>query len=506
MPRQRSSQNKKALSSKSDNLRISQVTNKTQDEASLAISQAQQPTRGELHQKKMVHYHNIQALLEGGAYQKEELLLAELESYQFYGSGTMNLVIHNAWIWLAFNAPSQRLRIVYLEYAKAINESSHFLDFNKSQVDSAENFIASYYGLPDAIPVLLPSETRHPPSHNFDLQLHISKLLRAYHRNEDLNPYCEQILDILVNMPIRSKAGIISDIVSLFVVFKLYQSLEKILMRLSMFQFDLRVNTHILIFLIELKVNLSKENTLFYIEELEEFAKVHAGGESSNIKLDSFITLLKNIAHGTFLEVDDLKSGESLLVNACNLMNPFNPKFSPKDALPLLEEGLTRTNQCGDITLEYIRCKLLLNKNYSFVEDGQITDLYIQYFTKIPSQYGWSWRHLSAQPNDYGNHIVSLEHLFQKIKSNIETYQEAYDNPFNKKSNVLERYNVQDFYTAFGDPRNYLALRNSLYQDNVGMKNSVLNSRHFAKVNMDIKYEFDLDAENNVKNVFNFTH
>lgn len=160
------------------------------------------------------------------------------------------------------------------------------------------------------------------------------------------------------------------------------------------------------------------------------------------------VVFFNNILMQNFENVVDPKgidSGDISMVNAANLMNPYNQgKNNLIAALALLKVGMEKTPQLGDIFLAYIQCQILLNPQYPIDKTSLMHDTYIaKYFLSIEIHHGFLWDFFSSLPGFYNNQIGLLAVLAEVIKKQVS----------------VPGKNIKDYATALGSPESFLALR-----------------------------------------------
>lgn len=432
----------------------------SQDADNAAVEQVEKAaTKPPSRAKKKQVRERITDLLAGCSYTKEADLTSLLTDYK--PKAAHGFLIHRGWLWIAYHAQDQQTRTYFLGKARKLAK-----DFNKNKKLIAE----IEEGLIETLVKIstLPRLTLLPDSENITkgsyLQFHIQQLLQRASRGEKDQINFDAIVDIL-STPYHQP--LVYETVSIFIVYGLYNELKQILGRVlstGKMKKDIpKYNHHyinVLIYFIRLNINLEKESIDQYLIQLEEFYSENARLIADDYRLDAILVLIHNLL-GNCLETREVKSGESLMVNACNFMNPFNREYFPKMALLLLEDAIKKTYICADIFLEYIRCKLLLDINYSIEESELLKDPYINdYFFLTHPHIGFSWVFLSYESVIYINDFKLLVKLAEKIKDYIIKYENAY----NKRE--LFKYDRNDFQTALGNPQNFLDLRQMLFSDN----------------------------------------
>lgn len=169
-------------------------------------------------------------------------------------------------------------------------------------------------------------------------------------------------------------------------------------------------------------------------------------------KCDARMTLLLAMINNVynpldFKAVESNQDGEVSLHNAVLLMNPYNPEYSPSKALMQLMTAIHQLPELGDSYMEYLRCRVIMDKNYSSEKDPFI----VNKFLSANEHYGFYWTFYAKQVGDLSTDLDCFRRLESHVRRNVELLRPAYDTQ-GKDPEVLKKYPVKCFLTAFGSP------------------------------------------------------
>ncbi|MFA6303170.1 MAG: hypothetical protein WC627_08575 [Legionella sp.] len=401
-------------------------------------------------------------------------------------------LLYQNWLWLAINEPNETLVTYYLNsyahiYTYLVKPSiSHNSDNFYARAQIEENLVYALLKRPKPHTEI----TFNPKQFNHISKLHfaIQEFLKKAHSKTLTEQDYKKIIDHILTPKNTNSAFEIFSTNAHFITQKLhhelYLILENCFERLSEETNEYSASKifsgqtidkvqHWLIpitkWLVRIGIILDKERSILdtYIEKAEEILsrtyqyEVTKRNKETSINkmrllkdtdtsLDTLAVQVENNFNPySFMQAQNSLSGEEDVHNACILMNPFNPEFAPKKALEILKSAMEKTEQCGDIYLEYIRCNLLLNPNYRSQDDK---DLIVK-FERGAEHYGFLWFCFAKTVYGYNNDSQLLKNLETLIHHFVLKFTQAYQHP--NDYSVLKHYSVHEFQTALGSPLNF---------------------------------------------------
>lgn len=410
--------------------------------------------------------------------------------------------LYQNWLWLAATELDEKRVSYYLNKYKQIYAIMAKKDSANSAAENDEHFFPRAQIEENLVYAVLKRPAPHASiiantryfSNTSNFHLYIQAFLHNAANNQVTKSDYRNLMDILLGIKGVSGAKLISHTASFFITCglhdELYTFLENMFTLLenikeispsencdiAWIKNQRKFLTPITQWLVSLGLIFNKERRVIeeYIERSKRIlytqylckskdndSQMHVLEmiKNDDTRIDNLCVLVDhNFNPYGFREALKSKSGENMLLNARNLMNPHNPKFSPRDALDLLKCAMNNTYQYGDIYLEYIRCNLLLDFNYSYQQDEMIKE----YFFKCSDHIGFLWNYFAKCPGAYTNDLALLMALERYIKNHVFKLLEAYEHPTDGE--ILIKYPIHLFQTALGMPQDFLNIFLEVHQ------------------------------------------